>query len=432
MFPKLFSLRFRPAQYAVGGIGNWSGLLPVAADLIAELKPRVFVELGTHFGESYFGFCQAIQETRIHCSAHAIDTWTGDPQAGRYGRRVFEYVSTYNAAHYASFSTLMQMNFEDAVTQFEDGTIDLLHLDGCHTYDAVKHDFETWLPKVSSGGVILIHDIAVHQDDFGSWKLWEEISDLFPSFAFLHSCGLGVLAKSKSTQFDNPYLAALLGGAGDPEAIRDYYVLCAERLEAEHRARSTHFSVCQVFSPGASGYSEERSVSTNVPVGEWVDVDLDVPVPCGRLRLDPASGEVLAQIDEITVHSCSLGQILWRQNSLIDEVSYGGTAHRIPDTDKLIVFSDGDDPQIYLPLIEAPDPNDLLHLHFRIRLQDDTSVIGKHLKMYSQVLAEVDRLRASLGQLQAASRAWVEERATILKLLTGEPDRSNESRLTNT
>jgi hypothetical protein len=225
VIPRLRSLRFRPKIYRPDGEGFWSGHLPFAADLIDALKPSTFVELGTYYGESYFGFCQAVQEASIDCRCYAVDNWEGDLHTGRYGPSVFENVSANNAL-YAPFSKLLRMSFKDAQELFSEGTIDLLHLDGCHTYEAVNLDFDAWLPKVTKGGVILMHDIAVTTGDFGVWRFWEEVSRQFPSFAFLHSSGLGVLANGLPNCSESPLLSALFSGTDDPQTLRDYYELC--------------------------------------------------------------------------------------------------------------------------------------------------------------------------------------------------------------
>jgi O-antigen biosynthesis protein len=114
--------------------------------------------------------------------------WTGF-----YGEEVFTEFSRYQDSHFAGFSRLVRSTFDDAVNYFSDASIDLLHIDGLHTYDAVKHDFETWLPKMSAGGVILFHDTNVRENEFGVWKYWQELAATHPHFRFDHCNGLGVL-----------------------------------------------------------------------------------------------------------------------------------------------------------------------------------------------------------------------------------------------
>lgn len=171
----------------------WCGHLPFAFWIIEELKPNIVVELGTHSGNSYFSMCQSVVENKLNTKCYAVDTWEGDEQAGKYPITVYNDVSTFNEKEFSSFSTLMRMTFDDALNNFDNNTIDLLHIDGLHTYEAVKHDFETWLPKISDRGIIMFHDTNVYHGDFGVWKLWKEISTKYPSFEFSHSHGLGIL-----------------------------------------------------------------------------------------------------------------------------------------------------------------------------------------------------------------------------------------------
>jgi hypothetical protein len=169
----------------------WIGHAPFLRFLIRELKPRVFVELGTHNGFSYFVACQTVQELGLPTKTYAIDHWGGDKHAGIFDETVYESAKALNE-QYKSFSTLVKMTFLEA-RSFVPNEIDLLHIDGLHTYDAVKEDFETWLPKMNSNGVILLHDIHVRHADFGVYRLWEEIKSVYSTIEFVGSYGLGVI-----------------------------------------------------------------------------------------------------------------------------------------------------------------------------------------------------------------------------------------------
>lgn len=172
----------------------WLGHMPFASWVVREVEPRLFVELGTHSGNSYFSFCQAVKEQGLATKCYAVDTWCGDEHSGRYDESIFTGLNSYHNERYASFSNLLRMSFDEAVGYFSDHSIDLLHIDGLHTYEAVRHDFETWLPKLRSGAIVLFHDTVVRERGFGVWRFWEELQSRYPrTIEFFHSNGLGVL-----------------------------------------------------------------------------------------------------------------------------------------------------------------------------------------------------------------------------------------------
>ena len=177
---------------------GWFQHIPFAFELMSRLRPKLFVELGVHYGVSYFAFCQAARFHNIPCSCYGVDSWTGDEHAGFYGDEVFNKVDQHNREQYQGFSYLLKSDFDNSLSRFADKSIDLLHIDGFHTYEAVKKDFESWLPKMSDSSVVLFHDITLRERDFGVFQLWEELSALYPSFAFIHGYGLGVLATGKN------------------------------------------------------------------------------------------------------------------------------------------------------------------------------------------------------------------------------------------
>lgn len=177
----------------------WSGHKYFGYDLVKNLIPRTIVELGTAGGTSMFSFAQAAKDSRIVVKIHAVDTWKGDEHTGDYSEKVYIRVKQIIESTYSMVNIqLMRMLFDDARDTFEDGSVDLLHIDGLHTYDAVKHDFNTWLPKMSETGVIIFHDISERKDDFGVYQFWDELKNEFGTMEFGHSHGLGVLFCSKT------------------------------------------------------------------------------------------------------------------------------------------------------------------------------------------------------------------------------------------
>jgi hypothetical protein len=175
----------------------WVGHIPFALWITAAHKPRIFVELGVHTGNSYCAFLQAVKALSLQTKCFGVDHWKGDQHSGSYGQEVYEELKAYHDPRYGDFSTLVLSSFEDALKRFSDESVDLLHIDGLHTYEAIAQDFANWLPKMSSRGIVLFHDINARDTFIGAWQFWQATAPRFPSFDFIHSHGLGVLYVGK-------------------------------------------------------------------------------------------------------------------------------------------------------------------------------------------------------------------------------------------
>ena len=176
----------------------WWEHVPVAHWLIDRLKPKTVVELGTHYGVSFFAFCEAAEQYSRDTFIYAIDGWEGDEHAGVYDDSVFQAVQAEQQRHHRQRSRLIRSDFNEAVKYFSDESVDLLHIDGLHTEEAVAHDLATWKRTLRSGGSLLFHDINVRERDFGVWKVWEELSSNgeFCCLEVLNGHGLGIATLS--------------------------------------------------------------------------------------------------------------------------------------------------------------------------------------------------------------------------------------------
>ncbi|NIW78425.1 MAG: hypothetical protein GWN16_02750, partial [Calditrichae bacterium] len=108
-------------------------------------------EIGVYRGANAKNILKQVPDTKLYL----IDVW--DPQVkkmNRYYKQVKEIMQPYNVE-------VMRMPSMQAVTQFEDCSLDFIYIDAAHDFDNVMLDLIYWVPKVKVGGMICGDDYNV-------------------------------------------------------------------------------------------------------------------------------------------------------------------------------------------------------------------------------------------------------------------------------
>ena len=368
---------FAPGIY---GVGAWTDHLHFAYDLIAEMKPRLLVELGVDRGESYFAFCQSAAENKTGTRCFGVDTWRGDQHAGGYDGTTFAQVSAHNRENYEAFSTLIRSSFDEARERFASGSIDVLHLDGLHTEAAVRHDVDSWLPKIRPGGILLLHDVGVRTKDFGVWKIWADLQERGRSWTFHDGPGLGVWQKPPALELPG-FLEQLLAPPNEwNEALAKYYSERAAELQrkiGEHwrdgTIRNTPFAqqtIIQIFYTEDGAHREEDSVFARVGHEGWKEVRIELPpeAAASPLRIDFVTA--LTTIDIASIRLTKAESIFFSATGEtgFDSIVLSGDVERLAHPTALRLKITGVDPQLCLPVLALPSSEEPLVLQMRLQV----------------------------------------------------------------
>jgi O-antigen biosynthesis protein len=274
---------------------SWVQHIPFAFVLTQLTRPRTLVELGVHTGNSFSAFCQAVRLFGTSTLCYGVDTFEGDEHAGLYDDHIFTDIQAHIQDQYSDFAQLMRMTFDQAAAYFSEDSIDVLHVDGLHTYEAVRHDYETWLPRMSSRAVMLFHDIHERHDDFGVWRLWDELRQTYPGFGFRHGHGLGVLAIGSQVPAD---LLSFLHQMEQDKGIERFLAAAGDRLASRLDARLTR-DICE---------EQARRLNALEPhTANLEQLRSDLEAHCANLELSRQElltqcNELAAQCNELAAH----------------------------------------------------------------------------------------------------------------------------------
>lgn len=122
--------------------------------LVADLEPQVVVEIGSDRGGTLWAWQQLPSAPRV------VGVTLPD---GPYGSAAMVKVNDHGCE--IVYGDSHDPATRDRLEAVLGGTpVDMLFIDGDHTFQGVKADFELFSPLVRPGGIVAFHDICDHPD----------------------------------------------------------------------------------------------------------------------------------------------------------------------------------------------------------------------------------------------------------------------------
>jgi predicted O-methyltransferase YrrM len=169
-------------------------------EVLKRLKPSTVLEIGTANGGTLFCFTKLAPD--------AAEIISIDLPRGAFGGGYPKWKESIYESFKESgqkFSLLRedshkQKTLEKLKDILGGRMVDFLFIDGDHTYEGVKKDFELYSSLVRKGGIIAFHDIAIHPENVGCFVnlFWDEIKKSYRYEEFIEDRnqgwgGIGVL-----------------------------------------------------------------------------------------------------------------------------------------------------------------------------------------------------------------------------------------------
>jgi predicted O-methyltransferase YrrM len=150
---------------------------------VCALAPRRILEIGTARGGTLYLWTQAAGDDAIIVSV--------DLPGGKFGgaypacRIPFyqSFVRANQGMHLLRCNSHAMQTYEKVQKIFGTGLVDFIFIDGDHSYDGVKRDFQLYGKLVRPGGIIGFHDILPRPEfpEIQVHKFWKEISSEYDS-----------------------------------------------------------------------------------------------------------------------------------------------------------------------------------------------------------------------------------------------------------
>jgi predicted O-methyltransferase YrrM len=166
---------------------------------VRRLKPQRVLEIGTANGGTLFLWTQLAQPNATIVSIDLPGGKFGGGYTVWQGITYRRFANKNQKLHLLREDSHTPAALEKTRRLFKGEPLDMLFIDGDHTYEGVKKDWEMYSPLVRPGGMIAFHDIAGNYDDTQVKRLWDSIKTDFEHQEYVLDAngyyGLGLLSK---------------------------------------------------------------------------------------------------------------------------------------------------------------------------------------------------------------------------------------------
>jgi predicted O-methyltransferase YrrM len=149
--------------------------------MLASRAPACSLEIGTNYGGTLLLLCNV---SSPRAKIISVDLPLGR-FGGGYPRRKIplyrKFPKSGQQLHLIRADSHLEETKGRVIRILNGELLDYLFIDGDHTYEGVRRDFEMYAPLVRSGGMIALHDIAVHNRDTECQvdKFWSEVKNKY-------------------------------------------------------------------------------------------------------------------------------------------------------------------------------------------------------------------------------------------------------------
>ncbi len=179
-----------PGELYAPDTQGWNSVHPYLLSTLDDIRPSIVVEIGVWKGGSVLTMASRLKELGLDAVVIAIDTWLGSWEHW-HKNELFKLLDVMNG-HPAIFQKFMgnvvRAGLQDYVVPLPLNSInaghllklldiqpDIVHIDGCHDYEAVIGDFSLWWPQIKYGGALI-------GDDYYDNGVWPEVRKAVDEF----------------------------------------------------------------------------------------------------------------------------------------------------------------------------------------------------------------------------------------------------------